>query len=36
MLLKQTAAEALGYNYEFWIYDNKGNKLCDDIRCQII
>ena len=31
VLLKQNAAEELGYNYEFWIYDNKGNKLCHDI-----
>ena len=29
-LLKQEAAEKLGYNFEFWIYDNKGNKLCYD------
>ena len=24
---KQNAAQKLGYNYEIWIYDNKGNKL---------
>ena len=26
-LLKQEAAKKLGYNFEFWIYDNKGNKI---------
>jgi hypothetical protein len=26
VLLKQNAAKELGYNYEIWIYDNKGNK----------
>ena len=36
VLLKQNAAKELGYNYEFWIYDNKGNKLCDNICSQII
>ncbi len=29
-LLKQEAAKKLGYDFEFWIYDNKGNKLCYD------
>jgi len=28
--VKQEAAKKLGYNFEFWIYDNKGNKLCYD------
>ena len=36
VLLKQNAAKELGYNYEFWIYDNKGNKLCDNICSQFI
>jgi len=27
-LLKQEASKKLGYNFEFWIYDNKGNKKC--------
>jgi hypothetical protein len=26
-ILKSEAAKKLGFNYEFWIYDNKGNKL---------
>lgn len=26
-LLKEEAAKKLGYNFEFWIYDNKGNKI---------
>jgi hypothetical protein len=26
-LLKQEAAKKLGYNFEFWIYDNKGNRV---------
>jgi hypothetical protein len=32
-LLKEEAAKKLGYNFEFWIYDNKGNRIniCDDI-----
>jgi hypothetical protein len=25
VFLKQTAAKELGYNYEIWVYDNKGN-----------
>ena len=25
-LLKESAAKDLGYNFEFWIYDSKGNK----------
>ena len=28
-LLKQEAAKKLGYNFEFWIYDEKGNKIYD-------
>jgi hypothetical protein len=28
VLNKQTAAKELGYNYEIWVYDNKGNKTC--------
>ena len=27
VLLKQNAAKELGYKYEFWIYDKKGNKI---------
>ena len=27
VFLKQTAAKQLGYLYEIWIYDNKGNKI---------
>jgi hypothetical protein len=27
VFLKQTAAKQLGYLYEIWIYDNKGNKV---------
>lgn len=27
ILLKQTAAQELGYNYEIWVYDKKGNKI---------
>jgi hypothetical protein len=30
VLLKQSAAKELGYNYEIWIYDKKGNKTCYD------
>jgi len=30
VLLKQSAAKALGYNYEIWVYDKKGNKICYD------
>lgn len=30
VLLKQKAAKELGYNYEIWIYDKKGNKICYD------
>ena len=26
-LLKEEAAKKLGYNFEFWIYDNKGNRI---------
>jgi len=26
VFLKQTAGKELGYNYEIWVYDNKGNK----------
>ena len=26
-LLKQSAGKALGYNYEIWVYDSKGNKI---------
>jgi len=25
--LKKEAAEKMGYNFEFWIYDNKGNRV---------
>jgi len=28
ILLKQKAAKELGYNYEIWVYDKKGNKIC--------
>jgi len=28
IFLKQTAAKELGYNYEIWVYDKKGNKTC--------
>jgi hypothetical protein len=28
VLLKQKAAKALGYKYEIWVYDKKGNKTC--------
>jgi hypothetical protein len=28
VLLKQNAAKELGYKYEFWMYDKKGNKIC--------
>jgi hypothetical protein len=31
VLLKENAAKELGYNYEMWIYDNKGNKKCYDV-----
>ena len=24
---KQTAAKELGYNYEIWVYDNKGIRI---------
>ena len=27
IFLKQAAAKELGYNYEIWVYDNKGNKI---------
>jgi len=27
IFLKQKAAKELGYNYEIWVYDNKGNKV---------
>jgi len=28
VLLKQKAAKELGYKYEIWVYDKKGNKTC--------
>jgi hypothetical protein len=28
ILEKQKAAKELGYNYEIWVYDKKGNKTC--------
>ena len=28
VLLKQKAAKELGYNYEIWVYDRKGNQTC--------
>jgi hypothetical protein len=27
-VLKQKAAKELGYKYEIWVYDKKGNKTC--------
>ena len=27
IFLKQTAGQELGYNYEIWVYDKKGNKV---------
>jgi hypothetical protein len=27
VFLKQNAGKELGYNYEIWVYDCKGNKL---------
>jgi len=27
VVLKMNATIKLGYNYEFWIYDNKGEKI---------
>ena len=27
VFIKQAAAKDLGYNYEIWVYDNKGNKI---------
>ena len=27
IFLKQTAAKELGYIYEIWVYDSKGNKI---------
>jgi len=27
VMLKKIAAKELGYNYEIWIYDNKGTKI---------
>jgi hypothetical protein len=30
VLLKEKAAKDLGYNYEIWVYDRKGNKICYD------
>ena len=27
IFLKQYAAKQLGYNYEIWVYDGKGNKI---------
>jgi hypothetical protein len=28
VFLKQKAAKELGYKYEIWVYDKKGNKIC--------
>jgi len=28
VIFKQLAAKELGYNYEIWVYDKKGNKTC--------
>jgi hypothetical protein len=28
IFLKQNAAKELGYDYELWVYNNKGNKIC--------
>jgi hypothetical protein len=28
--VKQAAAKNLGYNYEIWIFDKNGNKICYD------
>ena len=33
VLCKQKAAKKLGYKYEIWIYDKKGNKICYDKCC---
>jgi hypothetical protein len=30
VILKETSAKELGYNYEIWVYDKKGNKTCYD------
>jgi hypothetical protein len=30
VLYKQKSAKELGYNYEIWMYDKKGNKICYD------
>jgi hypothetical protein len=30
VLCKQKAAKELGYKYEIWVYDKKGNKICYD------
>ena len=30
IFLKQQAAKELGYKYEIWVYDKKGNKICYD------
>jgi hypothetical protein len=30
VFLKQCAAKELGYKYEIWVYDKKGNKTCYD------
>lgn len=30
VLMKQCAAKELGYKYEIWVYDKKGNKTCYD------
>jgi len=27
IFLKQNAAKEVGYLYEIWVYDNKGNKV---------
>jgi hypothetical protein len=26
-ILKQAAAKKMGYDFEFWIYDSKGNRI---------
>ena len=28
VLYKQISAKKLGYKYEIWVYDKKGNKIC--------
>jgi hypothetical protein len=27
IFIKQKTAKELGYNYEIWVYDSKGNKI---------